>query len=101
LLALQTHFGILADDTKLQEASEADIDQTSSPRERPIWLNELESLLAKGSFAATDIWQDKQSELGGVIDSHTRKKINTALDNFEFDAALALVRGSKSPDESK
>ena len=64
-------------------------------------LNELESLLAKGDFSATDIWQDKQSELGGVIDTYTRKKISTALDNFEFDAALALVRGSKSSDDSK
>ncbi len=94
ILALHSYFGISSDTTELPQTSEAQANQTPSPR--PVWLDELETLLAKGNFTATDIWQNKQSELGGVIDTYTRKKIGTALDNFDFDTALALVRGSKS-----
>lgn len=96
MLALQNHFGISSTGNESPQASEAEADQTSPRRERPVWLDELESLLKEGDFAATDLWQAKESELDGVIDTYTRKKIATALDNFNFDAALTLVRAGKS-----
>jgi len=65
------------------------------PKERPAWLDDLELLLAEGNFAATDLWETKESELSGLIDAYTIKKIAAALDNFDFDAALVLLRNGK------
>jgi CheY-like chemotaxis protein len=90
--ALHAHFDIRPEDAA---ATDEDGEESPVSTERPAWLDELENLLAKGDFAATDLWQSKESELNGVIDTYTRRKIATALDNFDFDAALALVRGGK------
>jgi signal transduction histidine kinase/DNA-binding response OmpR family regulator len=91
--ALHAHFDIQPASAESPGAVEGDEQLLA---ERPAWLDELEALLVEGDFAATDLWQSKESELNGVIDTYTRKKIATALDNFDFDAALALVRGGKS-----
>jgi signal transduction histidine kinase/DNA-binding response OmpR family regulator/HPt (histidine-containing phosphotransfer) domain-containing protein len=90
--ALHTHFAI-------QPEAAASVDEEEGEAlagGRPAWLNELEALLAEGDCVATDMWQSNESELNGVIDPYTREKIATALDNFDFDAALVLVRGEKS-----
>lgn len=91
--ALHAHFDIQPE--AAESSGEVDGDEQLLA-ERPAWLDELEALLVEGDFAATDLWQSKESELNGVIDTYTRKKIATALDNFDFDAALALVSGGKS-----
>ncbi len=91
---LREYFAITAEDSAGADGGDDEI--ASAAAERPGWLDELENLLEQGDFAATDLWQAKTAELQGVIDSHTRKKIATALDNFDFDAALALLRGGKA-----
>jgi CheY-like chemotaxis protein len=91
--ALHEYFDI---QPETAEPTSAGGDDSPVSGERPAWLDELENLLAEGDFAATDWWQSKESGLNGVIDSLTRKKIATALDNFDFNTALALLREGKS-----
>jgi hypothetical protein len=87
IAALQAHFDLAAGPTHTDEAT--------LKTERPAWLDKLEILLAEGDFLATEIWQDKQGELDGVIDFNVRKKISKAMDNFDFFSALAILRGSR------
>jgi signal transduction histidine kinase/CheY-like chemotaxis protein len=92
--ALHAHFDIQPE--AAAPVSAADGEDTPVSTERPAWLGELENLLAQGDFAATDLWQSKEAGLKGVIDARIRQKIATALDNFDFDAALALLRDTKT-----
>ncbi|MDD5056354.1 MAG: response regulator [Sideroxydans sp.] len=94
MLALQIHFDI-ADDVAEAHKVHAGTVQILSAIERPAWLSRLERLLAEGDFSATELWQSKKSELDGIFDTHTLLKIGKALDDFDFEYALALVRGNK------
>jgi signal transduction histidine kinase/DNA-binding response OmpR family regulator/HPt (histidine-containing phosphotransfer) domain-containing protein len=57
----------------------------------PDCLPELRQLLGEGDGAAVDLWERHHKEFAAVLPPQLTRRIGNALDNFEFDAALALL----------
>jgi hypothetical protein len=87
--ALMKHFGSKAGAQAVTSSVQDDDVAVGDP---PAWLEEFKHLLEEGNFVATDLWQARQVELGGHIGRDQKSKITRALENFDFDAALVLVR---------
>jgi CheY-like chemotaxis protein len=58
----------------------------------PDWLNELRCLLRDGDVAAQRLCDEHSDELRRVLPPDSYARLRKAVDNFEFDTALELVR---------
>jgi signal transduction histidine kinase/CheY-like chemotaxis protein len=58
----------------------------------PTWLPDLENMLIDGNFAASELWHERRNQLASLISASTTQKISRAIDEFEFDDALMLLR---------
>ncbi len=57
----------------------------------PACLRQLRQLLEEGDSEALDLWQQHGHSLAGVLSPAQRQRIGSALQNFEFDSALAML----------
>lgn len=57
----------------------------------PDCLPQLRKLLAEGDSDAIDLWEKHHKEFAQVLSPQVAHRIGTALQNFEFDAAKALL----------
>ena len=57
----------------------------------PARLPQLKQLLAEGDSEANDVWEEHKAEFRGHLPPQTFDRIAVAIDNFDFDAALALL----------
>jgi CheY-like chemotaxis protein len=64
----------------------------------PAWVDDLRRLLADGDVAAQQLWSDRGDELKPILAARLHGQIRRAVDNFEFDLALAALTGRKSAD---
>ena len=54
-------------------------------------LRQLRQLLEEGDSDAIDLWQQNALSLAGMLSPALRQRIGSALQNFEFDSALAML----------
>jgi two-component system sensor histidine kinase/response regulator len=88
LAALQQHFA------KEQAAPEQTCMETTGaaqPGALPDCLPQLRQLLSEGDSDAIDLWEKHHKEFVGTLPPQIVQRIGTALQNFEFDAAQALL----------
>jgi len=57
----------------------------------PDWLPELRRMLDEGDVAAQRLWKQHGDELSAILPAHLHAKLRRALENFEFDVALATL----------
>ncbi|MEB0137192.1 ATP-binding protein [Actimicrobium sp. CCC2.4] len=81
LAGLHTFFAVQA----------ADSVRAALPMPAADTLRQLCKLLDEGDSDAIDLWQQQGRELAGMLSPARRQRIDTALQNFEFDTALALL----------
>ncbi|MEI7670948.1 MAG: hypothetical protein WCK00_02425, partial [Deltaproteobacteria bacterium] len=67
------------------------------PAKLPDCLPELRKLLREGDSYVIDLWETHQNEFTAVMPPQTIDRIGMALQNFEFDAAQALL-GELTPE---
>ena len=57
----------------------------------PVWMEELLRVLKEGDIGAQQIWAQRSDELRRTLTPHTYSQVRHALENFEFDIALAAL----------
>jgi HPt (histidine-containing phosphotransfer) domain-containing protein len=62
----------------------------------PAWVDDLRRLLADGDVAAQQLWSEHGEELKDVLPPRVYAQVRRAVDNFEFDAALAALTTEKA-----
>ena len=62
----------------------------------PPWVDELRRLLGDGDVAAQQLWSERGEELKDVLPPKIYGKVRRAVENFEFDAALAALTTEKA-----
>ena len=87
LTALQQHFAEQAAAKPADRPSTTD----APPGKLPDCLPQLRQLLAEGDSDAIDLWEKHQQEFARVLSPQVAHRIGTALQNFEFDSAKALL----------
>ncbi|MFA7240210.1 MAG: response regulator [Sulfuricellaceae bacterium] len=83
LAALQQHF-----------AGEQDVAEAATPPQPgklPDCLPQLRQLLSEGDSDAIELWENHHREFAHALSPQVAQRIATSLQNFEFDAALALL----------
>jgi len=65
--------------------------EAAQPANLPDCLPRLLQLLAEGDSDAIDLWENHHKEFACVLSPQTTQRIGTALQNFDFDAAQALL----------
>ncbi|HCI15089.1 MAG TPA: hybrid sensor histidine kinase/response regulator [Gallionellaceae bacterium] len=88
LAALQQHF---AGEASAASASSPDLAETSQSDQLPDCLPQLRKLLGEGDSDAIELWEKHHKEFARVMSPQQVQRIGTALQNFEFDAAQALL----------
>jgi HPt (histidine-containing phosphotransfer) domain-containing protein len=71
---------------------EADLSEVTLPP----WVDELRRLLADGDVAAQQLWSERCEELKDILPARVYAQVRRAVDNFEFDAALAALTPEKA-----
>lgn len=69
----------------------------TQPGQLPACLAPLLQLLGEGDSDALDLWEAHHTEFAQVLPPHVAQRIGTALQNFEFDAAQALLAPLSAP----
>jgi two-component system sensor histidine kinase/response regulator len=67
-------------------------EQSSGPL--PAWLEDLRRLLSAGDVAAQRVWEEHAEELRRLVTVDAYGRLGKALQDFEFDTALEVLRGS-------
>ncbi|HUP93616.1 MAG TPA: response regulator [Burkholderiales bacterium] len=62
----------------------------------PAWVDELRRLLGDGDVAAQQLWSERGEELKHMLPVKTYSQVRRAVDNFEFDVALAALSTEKA-----
>ena len=62
----------------------------------PDWVDDLRRLLADGDVAAQQLWSERGEELQKMLPAKLYAQIRRAIENFEFDAALAALSTEKA-----
>jgi signal transduction histidine kinase/CheY-like chemotaxis protein/HPt (histidine-containing phosphotransfer) domain-containing protein len=62
------------------------------PKALPGWVDHLRRLLSEGDSAAQQLWRERGEELRDVLPADAYRRVQRALDNFDFDAALEVLR---------
>jgi CheY-like chemotaxis protein/HPt (histidine-containing phosphotransfer) domain-containing protein len=62
----------------------------------PAWVDDLRRMLADGDVAAQQLWSERSAELKGVLPAKTYAQVRRAVENFEFDSALAALPAEKA-----
>ena len=71
---------------------EADLADVSLPP----WVDELRRLLGDGDVAAQQLWSERGEALKSVLPPRIYGQVRRAVENFEFDAALAALTAEKA-----
>jgi CheY-like chemotaxis protein len=61
------------------------------PAEAEDWLARFRDLLQAGDIEAKALWESRQDAIPARLPDHVVQRISLALDNFDFDAVLALL----------
>ena len=56
-----------------------------------VWMEELLRLLREGDIGAQQLWAQRSDELRKALTPQTYSQVRHALENFEFDVALAVL----------
>jgi CheY-like chemotaxis protein len=64
---------------------------TAHPGKLPDCLPQLLRLLGEGDSEAIDLWEKHHKEFASALSPQVAQRISTSLQNFEFDAAQALL----------
>jgi signal transduction histidine kinase/DNA-binding response OmpR family regulator/HPt (histidine-containing phosphotransfer) domain-containing protein len=86
LSALQQHFAL----AQAAAPTEASV-ETGQPGKLPDCLPQLRQLLSEGDSEAIDLWGKHHKEFARALPAQLTHRIGIALQNFEFDAAQALL----------
>ncbi len=62
----------------------------------PPWVDDLRRLLADGDVAAQQLWSERGDELKQLLPAKLHGQVRRAVDNFEFDVALAALTPEKA-----
>jgi HPt (histidine-containing phosphotransfer) domain-containing protein len=62
----------------------------------PPWVDDLRRLMADGDVAAQQLWAERGEELRDLLPPQVYAHVRRALDNFEFDVALAALATEKA-----
>ena len=73
-----------------------DAESTLVGTEIPGWFDELEAVLNKGDFKATELWESGKGELTGLFPPRIISRISAALENFDFNEASAICKEARS-----
>ncbi|HYC46356.1 MAG TPA: response regulator [Burkholderiales bacterium] len=76
------------------DSTSADVDLSSVTL--PSWVDDFRRLLGEGDVAAQQLWTDRGHELRDVLPAKLYAQVKRAVDNFEFDAALAALTAEKA-----
>lgn len=87
LAALQQYFA----EGQAVESTVAEFAEAAQSANLPDCLPQLLQLLAEGDSDAIDLWENHHKEFACVLSPQTTQRIGTALQNFDFDAAQALL----------
>ncbi|MDP1773888.1 MAG: response regulator [Methylobacter sp.] len=88
LAALQQY---LTEGQSAEESAVAEFTQTVQPGKLPDCLPQLLQLLAEGDSDAVDLWENHHKEFACALLPQVAQRIGTALQNFDFDTAQALL----------
>jgi hypothetical protein len=66
----------------------------------PAWVEELRRLLTDGDVAAQHLWEQRGDDLKDLLPVQTFGLLRRAIENFEFDAALAALANHAGPVQS-
>jgi two-component system sensor histidine kinase/response regulator len=88
---ISRHFQARAAEPKATPEPAADAAQRSSARS-PTWMEDLHRLLSEGDVGAQQLWAEHAEELRGVVPVDAYARLANALQNFEFDTALTVLR---------
>jgi len=88
LAGLQQYF---AEEKAVVEAADATFAEEVGSNKLPDCLPQLLQLLAEGDSDATDLWENHQEEFACALPAQVVQRIGTALQNFDFDTAQALL----------
>jgi signal transduction histidine kinase/DNA-binding response OmpR family regulator/HPt (histidine-containing phosphotransfer) domain-containing protein len=91
LTGLQQHF---AEELAAEESISA---AGSQPGKLPDCLPQLRQLLVEGDSEAIDLWEKHHKEFANVLSPQAVQRVGTALQNFEFDTAQALLAELPAP----
>jgi HPt (histidine-containing phosphotransfer) domain-containing protein len=80
---------------QLAEPAEPGHTVASASAIMPGCLPDLRKLLADSNFGATELWEENRSAFAATLSPQTINRITVALNNFDFDAALALLPEDK------
>ena len=58
---------------------------------KPLWMDELLSLLKEGDIGAQQLWAQRSDEIRKALAPHTYNQVGHALEKFEFDIAIAAL----------
>lgn len=64
----------------------------------PEWTLELQRLLREGDVAAQSLWHERGSELSATLAPQAHARLSRAMDDFDFDVALEVLRPAHAPD---
>ncbi|MBC7858426.1 MAG: hypothetical protein H7Z39_06530, partial [Burkholderiaceae bacterium] len=93
--AVRAHFAAAAPaeaEAQAQANANADANVVTAPA-MPDCLPRLLQLLAEGDSDAIDLWQEHEGQFNAALAPQTALRVGAALQNFEFDAAHALLAG--------
>jgi signal transduction histidine kinase/DNA-binding response OmpR family regulator len=88
LAALQQYF---AEEQAAVGPAAAEFAEAAQPGKLPDCLPQLLQLLAEGDSDAIDLWENHHKEFTCALSTQVVRRIGTALQNFDFDAAQMLL----------
>jgi two-component system sensor histidine kinase/response regulator len=88
LAGLQQYF---AEEKAVVEAADVTFAEEVGSNKFPDCLPQLLQLLAEGDSDAIDLWENHQKEFACALPVQVAQRIGTALQNFDFDTAQALL----------
>ena len=100
LEALQQHFGALPQPAmpRVDLHPAAKIGSTPpAAGTLPDWVPRFHDLLQQSDFEARDLWDAHRGEANAFLPGDVAERVTAALDEFQFDKALALIGSGTAP----
>jgi HPt (histidine-containing phosphotransfer) domain-containing protein len=91
-LAEQLNIDMSMTTPPLDTAADVDLSDVTLPA----WVDDLRRMLGDGDVAAQQLWSEHGNELKGVLPPKVYAQVRRAVENFEFDAALAALSTEKA-----
>ncbi len=95
IASLAEHLGIEAT-LAMPSIDTSPLEHDLSNVSMPEWVDELRRLLADGDVAAQQLWSERGEELKAVLPVKIFTQVRRAVENFEFDVALATLSTEKA-----